>query len=217
MSSPAVVDVVVAVVVVVLAHLPDTERGASRCTLLNWRLCREGKGWAGHGHRPWQNRDMLNNLLRDTNAYLRKAGMEQTAPFTLSTFRKSFGQNHADAGTPSRTLAKLLGRSDVSVTMQYYNRVTDANERGAAKTVDRLFGTVRSLRNAQVEPRQLTREYPLEFHRRGFLPSSWRTRKRCQSLSDENSGRQDLNLRLPAPKAGALPDCATPRNRFILP
>src|SRR5687767_2666024 len=25
------------------------------------------------------------------------------------------------------------------------------------------------------------------------------------------SGRQDLNLRHPAPKAGALPDCATPR------
>ncbi len=27
-----------------------------------------------------------------------------------------------------------------------------------------------------------------------------------------NSGRQDLNLRLPAPKAGALPGCATPRS-----
>lgn len=26
------------------------------------------------------------------------------------------------------------------------------------------------------------------------------------------SGRKDLNLRHPAPKAGALPDCATPRN-----
>ena len=36
------------------------------------------------------------------------------------------------------------------------------------------------------------------------------------------SGRQDLNLRHPAPKAGALPDCATPRglnvveNQFVL-
>jgi hypothetical protein len=26
------------------------------------------------------------------------------------------------------------------------------------------------------------------------------------------SGRQDLNLRPPAPKAGALPNCATPRS-----
>src|SRR5439155_4159519 len=29
--------------------------------------------------------------------------------------------------------------------------------------------------------------------------------------NEEWSGREDLNLRPPAPKAGALPDCATPR------
>src|SRR5205085_8602694 len=29
----------------------------------------------------------------------------------------------------------------------------------------------------------------------------------------QKSGREDLNLRHPAPKAGALPDCATPRHR----
>lgn len=105
----------------------------------NWRLCRAGQGWAGHGPRPWQNRDMLNNLLRDTKRYLRKAGVELTAPFRLTTFRKSFGQNHANAGTPPRTLAKLMGHSDVSVTMEFYNRVTDANEREAAHTMDKLL------------------------------------------------------------------------------
>ena len=31
------------------------------------------------------------------------------------------------------------------------------------------------------------------------------------------SGREDLNLRLPAPKAGALPGCATPRNVWGTP
>jgi hypothetical protein len=30
------------------------------------------------------------------------------------------------------------------------------------------------------------------------------------------SGREDLNLRLPAPKAGALPGCATPRQQIPL-
>jgi hypothetical protein len=30
------------------------------------------------------------------------------------------------------------------------------------------------------------------------------------------SGREDLNLRHPAPKAGALPGCATPRSESIL-
>ena len=32
----------------------------------------------------WQNRDMMNNLLRDTKAYLRKAGIELSAPYTLT-------------------------------------------------------------------------------------------------------------------------------------
>src|SRR5437764_4009961 len=31
----------------------------------------------------------------------------------------------------------------------------------------------------------------------------------------KKSGREDSNLRPPAPKAGALPDCATPRPEFF--
>lgn len=114
----------------------------------NWRLCTDGQGWAGHEHRPWQNRDMVNNLRRDTKAYLRKAEVELSAPFTLTTFRKSFAQNHADAGTPPRTLAKLLGHTDTRVTMQFYNRVTDANERAAAEAMDRVFKRSRRAKGA---------------------------------------------------------------------
>jgi len=109
----------------------------------NWQLCREGKPWAGHSHRPWQNRDMVNNMLRNTKSLLEKAGLTLTAPFTLHTFRKSFAQNHADAGTPPRTLAMLLGHADTRVTMQYYSRVTDANERAAGDTMDRLLNESR--------------------------------------------------------------------------
>ena len=68
--------------------------------------------------------------------------MELTAPLTLATFRKSFAQNHADAGTPPRTLAKLMGHSKVETTLVYYARVTDASERAAAKTADRMFGRI---------------------------------------------------------------------------
>ena len=105
----------------------------------NWRLCREGKGWADHEYRSWQNRDMLNNFLRNAKRHLRRADVELTAPFTLHTFRKSFAQDHADNGTPPRTLVKLLGHMDVRVTMEFYNRVTDANEQAVARTLDRLF------------------------------------------------------------------------------
>jgi hypothetical protein len=35
--------------------------------------------------------------------------------------------------------------------------------------------------------------------------------ERSQRVIKEESGREDLNLRPPAPKAGALPGCATPR------
>ena len=71
--------------------------------------------------------------------YLRKAGIKLTAPLNLQTFRKSFGQNHADAGTPPRTLARLMGHSDVRVTIRFYNQATDANEQAAVQTMDRLL------------------------------------------------------------------------------
>jgi integrase len=105
-----------------------------------WRKCQAGKPWGGRAeHRPWLNRDMINNVLRNTKRYLRVAGITLTAPFKLHTFRKSFAQNHADHGTPPKTLAKLLGHSDIQITMQFYSQVTDANVREAARTVDRLF------------------------------------------------------------------------------
>jgi len=114
----------------------------------NWRLCRDGHGLSGHGHRPWLNRDMLNNFLRNARGHLAKAGVELSAPFTLHTFRKSFAQNHATAGTPPRTPAKLLGNS-VEVRMQFYNRVTDANEREAAATMDRLLAARTASKRAE--------------------------------------------------------------------
>jgi integrase len=87
---------------------------------------------------------MVNNVLRDAKVFLRRAGVELTAPFTLHTFRKSFAQNHADAGTPPRTLAKLLGHSNTRVTLQFYSRVTDANERAAAVAMDHLLAPLKS-------------------------------------------------------------------------
>jgi len=105
----------------------------------HWRLCRESNPWGGHAWRPWQNRDMVNNVLRDTKNYLRRAGTELSGPFNLNAFRKSYAQNLANAGTPPRTLAQLLGHANTRVTMQFYNRVTDANEKAAGEALNRLL------------------------------------------------------------------------------
>lgn len=110
-----------------------------RTVQVHWQKCHKRERWGGHAWRPWQNVDMMNNTLRDTKLFLHRAGVELNAPFTLHTFRKSFAQNHADAGTPPRTLAKLLGHANTRVTMQFYNRVTDANERAAGEAMDRMF------------------------------------------------------------------------------
>jgi integrase len=115
-----------------------------------WRKCQEGKPWGGRAkHRPWLNRDMINTVLRNAKRHFRVAGITLTAPFKLQRFRKSFAQNHADNGTPPKTLAKLLGHSDIQVTMQFYSQVTDANVREAARTVARLFAASRAARDAK--------------------------------------------------------------------
>ena len=115
-----------------------------------WAKCRVGLPWGATGRtRPWENRDMVNNFLKYTLRALRRADIKLTAPFKLHTFRKSFAQNLADAGTPPKTLATLLGHSDVQVTMQYYARMTDANVREAARAADQLFASLQADRKAK--------------------------------------------------------------------
>src|SRR5271157_363699 len=60
-------------------------------------------------------------------------------------------------------------------------------------------------RNNFIAPDEVWRELQRTLDRRSFDPIFQRAKNR------EWSGREDLNLRPPAPKAGALPGCATPR------
>ena len=60
-------------------------------------------------------------------------------------------------------------------------------------------------RNNFIAPDEVWRELKRTLDRRSFDPIFQRAKNR------EWSGREDLNLRPPAPKAGALPGCATPR------
>jgi integrase len=82
---------------------------------------------------------MANNVLRTIQQHARKAGITLTAPLTVHTFRESFGQHHADNGTPIHVLQRLMGHSNITTTREFYIRVADANEEAAVKVYEQLL------------------------------------------------------------------------------
>ena len=53
--------------------------------------------------------EQIISKLRDTEAALRRPKVQPDAPFTLTCFRQSLAQNHANAGTPPKTRLGYLG------------------------------------------------------------------------------------------------------------
>lgn len=69
---------------------------------------------------------------------------EAAIPDLAEAVQGAFRSGGLIAVTPPRTLARLLGHANIRITMQFYNRVADANERAAGEAMDRLFkGTKR--------------------------------------------------------------------------
>jgi integrase len=110
-----------------------------------WELCRTGRPWirdtknGGLKTGEWENRFMVNNVIRDMRTHVRAAGLELTAPLTVHTLRKSFGQNHADNGTAIHVLQGLIGHADISTTREFYLQKADANEREAMSRYESLL------------------------------------------------------------------------------
>jgi integrase len=110
-----------------------------------WRLCRNGEPWkkdAKSGRlvwAPWQNRYMVNNVVRDMKVHLRWAALQPETPITVHTLRKSFAQNHADSGTPSATLKGLMGHASITTTETHYLQQSDANRQAAAERYKALL------------------------------------------------------------------------------
>jgi len=84
---------------------------------------------------------MINNVLRNMKAHVRKAGIQTNGSLTVHAFRKSFGQNHADAGTPIHVLQALMGHADITTTREFYLQASDANEREAMARYESLLNT----------------------------------------------------------------------------
>jgi integrase len=100
--------------------------------LSRWKQCQE-EG------RPWNNRYMMNNALRDFRVHARRAGIRVNGQLTIHCLRKSCGQNWANH-LPIHVVKELLGHSDISTTQKFYNQVEKDQRRQAAKVIQALVG-----------------------------------------------------------------------------
>ena len=82
---------------------------------------------------------MVNNVIRDMRTHIRWAKLELTASLTVHTLRKSFGQNHANAGTPIHVLQGLMGHASITTTREFHLRTADANDHAALARYEQLL------------------------------------------------------------------------------
>jgi len=87
----------------------------------------------------WENRFMVNNVRRSFKAHARWAEIEFDGKFSIHTFRKSYGQNQANAGVPIKTLQYLMGHSDEKTTLTFYTQLDKGQAATSASVTDRLL------------------------------------------------------------------------------
>ncbi len=104
------------------------------CVTATWRAF-----WAEGRAAEWENRRLTNNLIRTIRVHFKHAGIEARHPVTVHTLRKSFGQNHADNGTPMHVLQGLMGHSDIETTRQFYLQHSDEATEAAMRRVEALL------------------------------------------------------------------------------
>jgi integrase len=66
--------------------------------------------------KPWLNRYMVNNVLRDFKSHCKRAGIKPVGKLTIHTLRKSAGQNWADH-PPMNVVKELMGHSKAETTL----------------------------------------------------------------------------------------------------
>jgi len=96
-----------------------------------WRKLREQR-------RPWRNRYMVNNVLRDFKSHFKRAGIKPVGKLTIHTLRKSCGQNWADY-LPMNVVKELMGHSNIATTAEFYNQIDSDHEAKAARVIQNLL------------------------------------------------------------------------------
>ena len=106
------------------------------------KLQKEGK--------PWRNRYMVNNVLREFKRHYKRAGITPVGKLTIHTIRKSCGQNWADH-LPMNVVKELMGHSRPETTLEYYSQVDKDHENKAAKVVQNLIEEARKSKKTDVK------------------------------------------------------------------
>lgn len=87
----------------------------------------------------WENRLMLNGMLRNFKARCIRAGIQTNLKLNLHGLRKSWATNLADSGkVPMHTLQQLGGWSDIKTCEEFYLRSSDANRQRACEVLNDL-------------------------------------------------------------------------------
>ena len=69
----------------------------------------------------WQNRFLLNNVVRDLKSHAKRAGIAPNGPITMHCLRKSYGRNGARCLSPE-VLKEYMGHSNIATTLTYYSK-----------------------------------------------------------------------------------------------
>lgn len=94
------------------------------------QLRKEGK--------PWRNRYMINNILRNFKVHYKRAGIKPVGKLTIHTLRKCCGQNWAD-NLPMNVVKELMGHSSIATTQEFYTQVDADHEAKAARIIDEML------------------------------------------------------------------------------
>jgi len=113
------------------------------------------------------------------------------------------------AGVDVAKMQRRAGHDSISTTLGYVKMAEDLTDRPGNRSPRCL---PRSSRRPKGSPDGAADGPARNGQNAPFVqPTFGPSRKKCQELAREWSGRRDLNPRRRAPKARALPDCATPR------
>ncbi len=89
----------------------------------------------------WENRFMLNGVLRDFKRRCLRAGIKTDLKLNIHGLRKSWATNLANSGkVPPKTLCELGGWASIRTCEEYYLKNTDANRQRACEVLNELAG-----------------------------------------------------------------------------